>query len=142
MKHLISLLSFLFYTSVLYSAPFTDHGNGTVTDTKTRLMWQQSTASGSYTWEVALTYCETLSLAGYTDWRLPNRRELFSIVDFSASTPSINATAFPGTVSSYYWSSTSRASSTTLAWYVRFDYGLVNAYYKTSTYYVRCVRGG
>jgi hypothetical protein len=67
------------------SNTFVDNSDGTVTDTSTGLMWQQATASGTYTWEQALTYCENLTLpaGGYSDWRMPNRNELQSIVDYS-----------------------------------------------------------
>jgi hypothetical protein len=94
-------------------AAFIDNGNGTITDTSTGLMWQKATAPETYTWEQALTYCENLTLpaGGYSDWRLPNRNELQTIVDYSRYNPAINITFFPDTVASYYW------SSTTLAYY-------------------------
>ena len=92
---------------------YTDNGNGTVTDNLTGLMWKKcsegqnndSTCSGTaliYTWEDALTQCENLSFAGYTDWRLPNKRELFSIVHFGTYAPAINTTYFPNTQSALY----------------------------------------
>ena len=58
-------------------------------------MWQQATAPGTYTWEQAFTYCENFTLGGYSDWRLPNRNELQSIVDYSRYNPSIDTTSFP-----------------------------------------------
>jgi len=119
----------------------TDNGNGTVTDSGTLLMWQQGESS-TMTWEAALTYCEGLSLAGATDWRLPNHKELLSLVDFTRYSPSINTTFFPGTVSSYYWSSTTVAYNALNAWMVNFYYGDSNIFGKSYSYYVRCVRGG
>ena len=71
-----------------------DNGDGTVTDTATGLMWQQATAPGRYTWEEALVYCENLELAEYTDWRLPNRNELQSLVDYDHTEPAIDASFF------------------------------------------------
>ena len=83
---------------------FIDNGDGTISDTSTGLMWQKATAPGTYTWEQALTYCENLTLpaGGYSDWRLPNRNELQSIVDYSRYNPAIDTTFFPDTVDVYY----------------------------------------
>ena len=125
---------------------------GTITDNTTNLMWQQCSdglsgatcAAGTAatpTWDSALAYCESLSLGGFTDWRLPNLKELKSIADMTISNPSINATYFPNTIASYYWSSTSYAPDTTSAWLVYFYIGSTNATNKSSTFYVRCVRG-
>ena len=125
---------------------FVDNNDGTITDTSTGLMWQQATAPGTYTWEQALTYCENLTLpaGGYSDWRLPNRNELQSIVDYSRFSPSIDTTFFSGTVASnpYYWSSTTHAFLTYPAWYVDFNYGGVSLYDKNDGQFVRAVRGG
>lgn len=119
---------------------FVDNGDGTVTDTSTGLMWQQETA-GSMNWEGAISYCENLSLAGYDDWRLPNRNELQSLVDYSRDGPAIDTSYFPNTMSSYYWSSTTNAS-TYAAWLLYFNAGHVHSYDNSSTSYVRAVRGG
>lgn len=87
-----------------FSSQFTDNGNSTITDTSTALMWQKDTPrdkQGNYelmTWEEALDYCENLSLAGYTDWRLPNIKELSSLVDYTRHDPAIDTTYFPNTV--------------------------------------------
>jgi len=64
------------------ASTYTDNGDGTVTDTSTDLMWQQ-VSSSSKTWKEALVYCEGLNLGGHTDWRLPNIKELQSLVDYS-----------------------------------------------------------
>jgi len=66
---------------------FIDNGNGTISDTSTGLMWHKATAPGIYTWKQALSYCESLILAGQDDWRLPNKNELQSIVDYSRYNP-------------------------------------------------------
>ena len=79
---------------------------------------------------------------GFPDWRLPTARELTTIADRSRVSPSVNAAWFPNTVSSYYWSSTTYASSTDYAWCVYFYYGYVGGYSKTDAYAVRAVRGG
>lgn len=98
---------------------------------------------GLYTWTAAAAACEGKTYAGYSDWRLPNVRELMSIVDYSKDTgPAINAAAFPGTRTSTYWSSTTYMQNATLAWRVNFLDGGVNVDLKTLGSYVRCVRGG
>ena len=122
---------------------FIDNGDGTVTNTDTGLMWQQDTAPDTYSWGEALSYCENLTLANYTDWRLPNVNELQSIVDYSTYDPSINTTFFPNTVSDDYWSSTMYAYGPYFAWLVHFYYGAVSYDYGSNYgYYVRAVRGG
>lgn len=64
---------------------FVDNGNGTITDFATGLMWQKADDGKTRDWKSALTYAENLSLAGYDDWRLPNTKELQSIVDYTRS---------------------------------------------------------
>jgi len=120
---------------------FTDNGDGTVTDGNTGLMWQQE-EGGSMDWEGAITYCKDLSLAGYTDWRLPNIKELESITEDSVYNPAIDTNYFPDAYASDYWSSTTRASFSSVARIVGFDYGYVYYSSKSSSDYVRCVRGG
>lgn len=145
---------------------FTDNGNGTVTDNNTGLIWQQcsigqnndSSCSGSavsYNWYRASgTYhssynpssedvCGSLNFGGYSDWRLPAKKELMSIVDYAIPYPgpTINTTYFPNTKSSYYWSSTTNAYYPSSAWSVYFYYGDVIPNGKDYGYYVRCVRG-
>jgi PKD repeat protein len=72
---------------------FTDNGDGTVTDSATGLMWQQVDSGSGMFWEDALSYAETLDLAGHSDWRLPNAKELQSILDYSRSPNSSSSPA-------------------------------------------------
>ena len=136
---------------------YIDNGNGTVTDYNTGLVWQRCSVgqnddmacSGTaitYTWTSAQIACEALTLGDKSDWRVPSKKELISIVDYSVPFPgpTIQDAYFPNTISgnsSIYWTSTPLASDTTKALYTTFDYG--NAYNasKTTNYYVRCVRG-
>ena len=120
---------------------FIDNGDGTVTSTDTGLMWQKATALGTPTWQQALSYCENLTLAGYNDWRLPNRNELQSLVDYTRYDPAINTDYFPDTASNY-WSSTTYAGYPGGAWGVPFGLGYIYDYYKSDYDYVRAVRGG
>lgn len=122
---------------------FADNDDGTVTDTVTGLMWQQ-TEAGEMTWEKAIDYCETLKLGGYDDWRLPNINELQSIVSDNKYNPSIDTILFPEADSSIYWSSTTVVAGYTHAWFVDFYAGSIGYYSndKSYSYYVRAVRGG
>jgi hypothetical protein len=113
---------------------------GVVVDGVTHLMWQRTPSAQTYDWADAQTYCEALSLAGHDDWRLPTEIELYSLVDFTRSGPAIDTTAFPGTPSSQFWSSTPSASTASFAWYVNFPFGDVNTFATTSAFTVRCVR--
>ncbi len=72
---------------------FVDNGNGTVSDLNTGLMWQQADDGNFYNWEDALFYAENLEFAGYSDWRLPNPKELHSIVDYTRSPDVTNSPA-------------------------------------------------
>lgn len=143
----------LFGWGGMASAEMIDNGDGTVTDTETGLMWQQKTATetdapalgwvaGRLDWEDALRYCETLSLAGHDDWRLPDRNELQSLVDYAAYLPAIDKTAFPDTLSAVYWSSTSNVVMPNLAWYLHFGDGAIHFDNKVNWYFVQAVRGG
>ena len=95
-----------------------DNNDGTVSDLATGLMWKQcsegqsddDSCSGraeSYTWQIASRIPEDLNTsggyAGYTDWRLPNVKELRSIVENSCFDSSINLTRFPNTPRVRYW---------------------------------------
>ncbi len=71
---------------------FEDNGDGTISDLATGLMWQLEDDGRTKDWEEALSYSENLNLAGYSDWRLPNIKELQSIVDY---TKSVNTTDSP-----------------------------------------------
>ncbi len=80
--------------------------------------------------------------AGIKTWRLPTRKELETLIDYGVSVaPVINGTAFPGTMSGTYWSSTTYAPNTTDAWVVSFNVGVVANNGKPNPYYVRCVSG-
>jgi hypothetical protein len=124
---------------------FIDNGNGTVTDNMTALIWQQYAYSSDMTWADALGACNTLkggdpnlndgSSAG--QWRLPNINELHSL---GPTWPLV--APFVNNLASKYWSSTTSAYYTDVAWDVNFSNGFVDNYHKFNTFYVRCVRGG
>ncbi len=142
-----------------------DNGDGTITDLNTGLMWEKLSDDGSihdlddlYTWsaafEVKVALLNATAFAGHTDWRVPNQKELFSILDletFSLSvSPAFNNGCTSGctvatcscTALSFFWSSTSTARDTFSAWAVTFDDGQVANGFKGSPQSVRAVRGG
>ncbi|MEW6441841.1 MAG: DUF1566 domain-containing protein [bacterium] len=124
---------------------FTDNGNGTITDNVTGLMWQREDDATTRTWSDAISYCDSLVLGSYTDWRLPNVYEIESIVDYSSYNPAIDLFYFPGTNSSgfvYYWSSSSDALHPERAWFLYFLDGDIGSIEKSHNYYARCVRRG
>ncbi|MBF0353602.1 MAG: DUF1566 domain-containing protein [SAR324 cluster bacterium] len=125
-----------------HTPSYTDNGNSTVTDNVTGLMWQKEDDGSTRTWDNAGTYCSGLSLGGYSDWRLPTPRELQSIVSYGTYNPAINGTYFPNTQNNRYWSSMSYINNSTHAWYLSTQKGEINRDVKSTTSYVRCVRGG
>jgi hypothetical protein len=128
----------------LTGGAYVSNGDGTVTDTSTGLMWQQTGFDITMTWEAALTYCENLilPLGGKNDWRMPNIKELRNLVDQSRYNPAINTMDFADTVPSFYWSSTTPYHGTDYAWGVYFNFGVDHYNHKIGGGYVRAVRGG
>lgn len=93
-------------------------------------------------WDM-LSQANTNSLGGYTDWRIPNVTELFSITKMVSSAPFVNTTTFPSTPSEHSWTSTTYLAGTTYAECIDFQYFIVrNKTKKTEKYYLRLVRGG
>jgi hypothetical protein len=111
---------------------------GVVTDTKTKLIWQQEAAPSPYTWNEAKTYCSTLTLNGL-EWRLPGVKELETLVDESRVNPAIDRTAFPNTTAQFYWTASLVTSFEGNGWTVDFTRGGDNFFPITSTQLVRCV---
>jgi hypothetical protein len=64
---------------------FLNNGNGTISDNATGLMWMQNDSRRGMNWQEALKYADTSHFAGYSDWRLPDTKELQSIVDYARS---------------------------------------------------------
>ena len=115
----------------------------TVKDAESGLMWQKQ-AVASRTWAEALNYCEEVSTADKFDWRLPNRNELASLVDYTKKNGA--SSKFPGIAEKGFWTSTTSAASTSSAtagneaWTVDFASGKIEAADKTNTRYIICVR--
>ncbi len=137
-------------TGVAWPDPrFTDKGNGTVVDNLTGLTWTQDAnlPINQVTWDTALALCENLDLGGETDWRLPNIREMESLLDWglidSLSLSLPEGHPFTNAQVDYFWSSTSLKSSPTLAWTMYLGRGEVLPVPKSSSSinYAMCVSG-
>lgn len=153
-------------TSVPLTRPdsrYVVHGDGTVTDSVTGLMWKRcsegltttTTACDTgiaftYTWPEAFARAADVNAGregenhGYDDWRIPNVKELHSLSESACVDPAINQTVFPQTPTAYdgwAWSSSPSASGED-AWAVVFLFGGTSADYKKNGNFVRLVRGG
>jgi len=148
--------------SIAASTPdvdFVDHGDGTITHTKTGLMWMKCTIglSGlscgtgtqtSYTWTNALAAVKTFNItgfAGYSDWRMPNIKELMSIVEQQCVGPAINQNIFPTPFVLTYLSSSPvnwSGPNGNKVWAVNFSGGSIKMMNKITRGYLRLVRAG
>lgn len=147
---------------------YIDHGNGTITDTQTRLMWKKCSEGQSgneckgdvvrYTWNDAMSRFKSgVGFAGYNDWRMPTKDELKTLVYCSNGTktplpdfkdcgdwlyqqPTINLQVFPNTLNTWYWSASSDANGD--VWFVLFNEGYAGIDYEGNDNRVRLVRSG
>jgi hypothetical protein len=138
---------------------FTVNGDGTVTDNCTGLQWLQDSGEtpdddldghpDPVTWCKAMEFCQDLVFAGHSDWRLPNVRELQSLVDYGRLAPAI-APEFrfagnPGAEGDsvyIYWTSTSYIGQQGRVFYVHFGFGIVETHFGNENHRVLAVRGG
>ena len=118
-------------------------GQNVVFDHNTGLMWQQATPDSTYNWEDAVNYCDGLEYAGYSDWRLPDSKELLSILDNGKSNPAVDTTKFPNmpTGESNLWTSREYAEDSTKARALFPNYGWIRNRAKTESSNIMCVRG-
>ncbi len=145
------------------SAPdqrYTQNADGTVTARVTGLIWKQCPEglSGAdcgagngqlpedstlLTWQAALQHAAAADFAGSRDWRLPDLKELHSLIDLQCGTPALNSHLFPktpGLSASEFWTSSPHPSPATDAYAVDFSEGYVTIAPKELTAYVRLVR--
>ena len=121
-----------------------------VTDNLTGLVWSEdANLDGLKTWTNALTYTEDVTVCGYVDWRLPNSKELFSLIDRSQSGPALpvgypftNVQSASAPLIDLYWSSTTYAFDPTGAWTIDMLLGGLIPLLKTDSAFVWPVRGG
>jgi len=158
------------------TADFTDNNDGTVTDDRTGLVWMRCSlgqswdgntctgiADGTLDWQSALQEAGRINdgssnsdndgqagFAGWTDWRLPSKNELASIIERRCAKPAINGALFPNVpmaffnTASWYWTSSPDAGTAANAWYIDFAQGSAETKPKNtnSDIQVRLVRGG
>jgi hypothetical protein len=110
---------------MINSPSYTNNGNGTITDNVTGLMWQQ-VDGGEMTIENATIYCDNLILGGFSDWRLPNPIESFSILNHQNNNPAMNTTFFTASTAEYWWTNTYELNSTTKVWCTNAGGGIGN----------------
>jgi hypothetical protein len=101
------------------------NGDGTVTDLVTGLMWQQ-TDGGEMTIENAIAYCNSLTLGGYTDWRLPSPMESFSILNEQNVNPAISTNYFTLTAADYWWTNLFQFGDNSKVWVTNGGGGIGN----------------
>lgn len=101
------------------------NSDGTVTDAVTGLMWQQ-TDGGEMTFESAETYCQNLTLGGYSDWRLPTAQEAFSILNHDWQNPPLDPSVFPNSGAEYWWTSERQVGNSSKVWVTNAGGGIGN----------------
>lgn len=138
------------------SPRFTDNGNNTVTDNLTGLVWTKNANlgydcagpdAGAWSWDTAFYgagQCNSAVYGGYNDWRVPNVRELHSLISFGAANPALPAGhPFVNVQNNWYWTSTTVNWSTSNAWTLDMSSGLLGATAsKSNTARIWLVRGG
>jgi Protein of unknown function (DUF1566) len=118
---------------------FTPQADETVADAATGLTWQRAMSPAQLSWADAKQYCSELPLSG-GGFRLPNMKELQSLIDESSTAPAIDSVAFPETPSEGFWAATALAGMPTAAWFVNFASGVSYNSLVERTYRARCVR--
>ena len=133
---------------------YIDNDDGTVTDKVTSLMWMKCSIGQSgadcntgtvktFSWDKALQYPDSIDasggFSGFSDWRLPNLKELSSLVEMACLSPAINSSYFPNTPRDTYWSSTPDGGNSVSLTFLDGYFGQDN---RTEEFDVRLVRDG
>jgi len=136
------------HSPAFYFSPasrFTVYDDEIAQDNTNGLMWQLSESRVTVTWLEAISYCEELDFADFSDWRLPNIKELFSTCDQAFFSPTIDVSVFKDIESKSmcaYWSSSTQQQQSNNAWLVEYKTGEVTFDSKKRPLNVRCVRAG
>ncbi|SJM94148.1 conserved exported hypothetical protein [Crenothrix polyspora] len=150
-------------TAITASTPtsrFIIKPNGTVLDKYTGLLWKTCAegnlwnarthacdyTADTFTWQGSLQQAQKHNLSGgfakFKDWRVPNQKELYTLVAIQCYQPAINLKVFPNTdTDAAVWSSSPNAGNSYYAWGIDFSNGSVNNHHNSSTKQVRLVRG-
>ncbi len=116
----------------------------TVRDENTGLLWDDGHNDVVLPWNYAAAFIQSLNdenYCGHTDWRLPEREELRSIVSYGGTVPAVKDGMFAKTAAALYWSGTEDKLDTNLAWGIYFGYGCCIGYPKTTLAHIRAVCG-
>lgn len=131
------------------------HEDGTVTDSRSGLMWKRcsegqtlvgNACTGATTrrnWAGSMAAAEASSFAGYDDWRLPNVKELGTLVETCRVNPAINTNVFPDTPLTpipAFWTSSPTARVNASAWFIGFDLGYALRVQRSGEAHSRLVR--
>ncbi|WP_233078325.1 DUF1566 domain-containing protein [Rheinheimera soli] len=145
------------YTDITTTKPISSfqlNTDGTVLDTTTKLMWSRCLVGQSWDsssrsctgtaqqldWPEALTESKRSTLAGFSTWRLPNAKEVLTLIERSCVDPAINLTAFPASNSENMWTGTTVVNEPDRAWAIAMYSGKNNTKEKIVRLYVRLVR--
>lgn len=135
--YLLLVMLLLCAVDVTAGERYVDNRDGTITDIAQGIMWQRKDDGVERSWQEAISYCDSLELAGNSDWTLPTESQLEALIS-TAYSPTIDPLF--SVKPSYYWSSTESRTSVNSARYVNFYYGNTYTYSKDNPYYALCVR--
>ncbi len=133
---------------------FTDNNDGTISDNGTNLMWQKcivgitgincGTGNGTAVdWQGALNEAENNNFLGYNDWRVPNIKEIASLIEHRCKNPALNTNYFPNTPNNFQWSSTPSSRVPNNSWNMIITDGYTNDSGSRGAFgYIRLVRTG
>lgn len=144
----------LWITPTAPAIQFDDRGDGTVVHNPSRLVWQRCALGQSWNgqscdgiplslnWSQALEAADVHVQDGWSDWRLPNRNELASIVESRCFLPALDSSVFPDAFGGGYWTSSPVSDALAESWIVDFDDGLIEPVAAAELLTVRLVRRG